>query len=193
MIAGSPYCANCRTPLPMQIFNTGDVEACPSCGTSVRADAFPALLKQTEAGQSGENIVLEMDSGCFFHPQKKAVVSCALCGRFLCGLCDIEFGGRHVCATCLEAGKRKHKIVNLETQRILYDDIALSLAVIPVTTVIFFWLTVITAPASLFIAIRHWKTPSSVIARTKARLVAAIIFSSLQIGGWMFLLVKWLG
>jgi hypothetical protein len=119
--------------------------------------------------------------------RKRAVVPCSECGRFLCALCDIEFNGRHLCPQCLEVGEKKHKMKSLETQRVLYDEIALTLAIIPV---IFIWPTVITAPMSLFIAIRHWRSPLSIIPRTKIRFILAILLSGLQITGWMFLFIK---
>jgi hypothetical protein len=43
---------------------------------------------------------------------------------------------------------------------------------------------------SLFIAIRHWKTPLSIIPRTKIRFIIAMVLSGIQITGWVFLFVK---
>jgi hypothetical protein len=173
--------------LPYQLYNTSQVADCPSCGLPLRVDVFPALFKQHGTGQTGENIVVENESSCFYHPKKRAVVPCAACGRFLCALCDIEFNGRHLCPQCLEVGEKKRKMKSLETQRVLYDDIALALAIIPA---IFVWPTIITAPMSLFIAIRHWKSPLSIIPRTKVRFIIAMALSCLQITGWMFLFIK---
>lgn len=180
-------CTKCNKPLPHQLYNTSELSACPSCGVLVRVDAFPALFQEHEQGQSGENTILENESSCFYHPKKRAVVPCAVCGRFLCALCNIEFNGQHLCPQCLEVWEKKRKMKSLETQRVLYDDIALSLAIIPA---IFVWPTLITAPMSLFIAIRHWKTPLSIIPRTKIRFIIAIVLSGLQITGWMFLFIK---
>ena len=180
-------CTKCNKPIPYQLYNTSELVDCPSCGVSLQVEVFPAMLKEREKGQSGENIIIENESSCFFHPKKRAVVPCAECGRFLCALCDIEFNGRHLCPQCLEVGEKKRKMKSLETQRVLYDDIALALAIIPV---IFIWPTVITAPMSLFIAIRHWNSPLSIIPRTKVRFIIAMGISSLQITGWAFLFIK---
>ena len=180
-------CTKCNEPLPREVYNTSEMAGCPSCGVSLKVDVFPALFRERETGLLGENIALETESSCFFHPSKRAVVPCAECGRFLCALCDIEFNGRHLCPQCLEVGEKKRKMKILETQRVLYDDIALALAIIPV---IFIWPTLITAPLSLFIAIRHWKTPLSIIPRTKIRFIFAMVLSGLQITGWVFLFVK---
>jgi hypothetical protein len=180
-------CTKCHVPLPYQLYNTSQLADCPSCGVPLQVDVFPALFKIYETGQTGENIILENESSCFFHPKKRAVVPCAACGRFLCALCDIEFNGQHLCPQCIEVGEKKRKMKSLETQRVLYDEIALALAIIPA---IFIWPTVITAPMSLFIAIRHWKSPLSIIARTRIRFIIAMVLSGLQITGWMFAFIK---
>lgn len=178
-------CTKCKELLPLTIFNTPEFTECPSCNTGTFAVAFPALLKGMESGKSGEALLLDGDASCFYHPLKKAAVACSHCGRFLCLLCDIDFGGLHFCSSCLEAGKSKGKMKNLENHRMLYDDLAVSLAIVPL---ILFYFTIITAPIALFIAIRYWNAPSSVIPRTKVRLVVAVFFATLEIAGWGVLL-----
>ena len=133
--------------------------------------------------------MVEGESGCFYHPQKKAVRPCDGCGRFLCGLCDCELQGRHFCPACLEAGRTKGKIQSLENQRTLYDSIALALAIYPVVLVFSIYFTIITAPMALFVAIRYWKSPLGILRRTKTRFVVAIILASLQIAGWVALVI----
>ena len=147
---------------------------------------FPALQKEISS-KPAEDIGLDAEAGCFFHPQKKAVVTCATCGRFLCSLCDIEFNGGHICAACLAAGKNKKKIKNLETHRVLYDNIALFTALVPM---IIFWFTIITAPMSIYIAIRYFRTPTSIIRRTRIRYFFAVIVSGLQLTGWTYFLLR---
>ncbi len=177
-------CSKCSAALPADAFNAAGPTACPGCGSLIRADVFPALFRKN-APAAAENVLAESEAGCFFHPHKKAVVSCASCGRFLCSLCDIEFGGRHVCPSCLEAGKSKRKIRNLETERVLYDSIALSLAIVPI---LMWFLTIVTAPISIYYSLRHWKSPTSILPRTKIRFVFALIISVLQLGGWFLFL-----
>ena len=70
---------------------------------------------------------------------------------------------------------------NLENRRVLYDSITLWLSIIPM---LFVYITVITAPLAIFMVFRYWKAPSSIIARTKWRFIAAFIISGLQIAGW---------
>ncbi len=179
-------CPQCRAWLIEGVFNQPEFAPCPACGVRLQVEVFPALFRQISVGQSGETIMVEGESSCFYHPQKKAVLPCDGCGRFLCALCDCPLDGRHFCPACLETGQTKGKIRNLENQRTLYDGIALALAIFPM---IIFYFTIITAPMALFVAIRYWKAPPSILRRTKIRFIAAIIISLLQITGWITLFV----
>src|SRR6185312_11526726 len=122
----------------------------------LKVEVFPALFRKIDAGKSGETIMVEGESSCFYHPQKKAVLPCDGCGRFLCALCDCPLDGRHLCPTCLEAGRTKGKIKSLDNERTLYDSIALALTLYPL---IIFYFTLITAPLALFVAVRYWNAP----------------------------------
>ena len=97
-------------------------------------------------------------------------------------MCDCELNGQHLCPTCLETGKKKGKLRSLQNHRMLYDNAALALAVLPL---LIFYFTIVTAPMALYLSIRHWNTPSSLIPRTKMRFVLAILLASLQIVGWL--------
>ena len=174
-------CPQCNKALDQSQVNTPDLTACPSCMTALRADVFPALYKPLSDDRSGETLKTEKEAGCFFHPNKKAEVTCTACGRFLCSLCDLEINADHLCPLCLEKGRTKRKISNLENNRTCYDTIALYMAAFPM---LFFWPTLLTAPIAIFISIRYWKSPTSIIRRSKLRFIAAIGIAGLQIGGW---------
>jgi hypothetical protein len=176
-----PRCPGCRTPLGEGVFNRPELVPCPTCGAPLHVEIFPALFRPAARGRDGEALIIDGESSCFYHPQKKAVVPCQGCGRFLCALCDCELHGQHFCPACLEVGRQKGKIKNLENQRTLYDGIALSLSLLPL---LIFYFTIVTAPIALYIAIRYWNAPRSIVHRTKIRFVLAILFASLQILGW---------
>ena len=178
-------CPMCNGALTEGVFNQAELSPCPVCATPIQVEIFPALFRRAPAGRAGEAALTEAESTCFYHPQKKAVLPCEGCGRFLCSLCDCELQGKHYCPACLEVGRTKRKIKSLETERTLYDSLALGLAVFPM---LIFYLTFITAPAALFIAVRYWNAPRSLVHRSRIRLVLAIIFASLQIIGWVIAL-----
>lgn len=175
-------CPECRAWLLEGVFNQPDFVPCPACGVPLQVQIFPALFRKTAGGQNAETLIIESEASCFYHPQKKAVRPCEGCGRFVCALCDCDLHGQHFCPACLEAGKTKGKIKNLNQQRTLYDSIALALAVFPM---LIFYFSIVTAPMALFIAIRYWKAPSSILRRSKIRFVIAIIIALAQIGGWI--------
>lgn len=179
-------CPKCKIPLRANVINRGEPAPCPGCASPLQVEVFPALFRPIQTGRSGEAVVVETESSCFYHPQKKAVIHCEGCGRFLCGLCDCELHGKHYCPQCLETGKKKGKIKSIENERTLYDSVALALAIFPLPV---FYITILTAPIALYVAIRYWKAPRSIVHRTRIRLVLAIIFASLQIAGWVVAIV----
>jgi hypothetical protein len=179
-------CPKCRAWLLEGVFNRPDLVPCPTCGVPVQIEVFPALFRPLATGREGEVVMVEGESSCFYHPNKKAVLPCQGCGRFLCALCDCELHGQHFCPACLEAGKTKGKIKSIENERTLYDSIALALAIVPM---LIFYLTFITAPMALFVAIRYWNKPRSIVHHTRLRYILAIVLAGLQIAGWVAMIV----
>jgi len=181
-IAQPIACPKCKAVLGSDFFNQTAWLACPSCTAELRIEVFPALFREDKTTLA-ENVMVEGEAGCFYHPGKKATVVCDACGRFLCALCDVDFNGRHVCPACLETGRQKGKIAKLQNVRTRHDRIAIALAVLPM---LIFYFTFITAPAALFYSIWHWKSPGSIVPnRRRLNLVIAIIIASLEIAGWV--------
>ena len=179
-------CTRCDSPISSQVINSNSLSACRSCKSLLRVDVFPAFYRSLEKGRSGESLQIDKEAGCFYHPQKKAAVPCSACGRFLCALCDVPLNGRHLCPACLEKGKTNGKIKNLETHRTCYDTIALLVAMLPILIFFFPWFSIFTAPLAIYLTVKHWKTPTSIIPRTKIRFILAFALASLQIAGWIF-------
>jgi len=180
-------CSACHNPLPGTVCNIGEPAICPSCSAVVRAEIFPAILRPAgESGSTGREIS-EGEASCFYHPEKQAVKVCSSCGRFLCALCDLELAGRCICPACLEEGRKSGEIRELVRRRTLYDSIALNAAIVP----LFLWpLTLVTSPLALAYSIYAWRKPTSILPRTRIRLVVALILSPLQIAGWITLAIN---
>ena len=150
---------------PIIPFNTGRMAPCPGCGAGTMVEVFPAMFRRTDGGGLGETVASSEEAACFYHPQKRAVVPCDGCGRFLCALCDVELNNQHLCPGCIQSGRRKGKLRNLENERVLYDRIALTVSIVP----LLIWpFTVVSAPAALYFAIRHWKSPRSIVTGERA-------------------------
>jgi len=175
-------CTKCNAPLSQNAVNTHSLVACPACSGLLRVDIFPAINRSLPVGRTGATLQVENEAGCFYHPQKKAIVPCADCGRFLCALCDIALYGRRICPLCLEKAKvhRKHK--NLENHRTCFDTIALLVATV---SMLIYWFTIISAPLAIYLTLRHWTSPSSIIPRSRIRFILAFIVAGAQIVGWI--------
>ena len=177
-------CPQCQSSLPGALCNTGAPGPCPACGTPIQIEIFPAFFKPLTAGASAETILEEGVSSCFYHEQKKAVVHCDGCGRFLCALCDLELDGRHLCPACLQSAKKKGGIPQLDNRRTIYDSAALSLGLLPL---ILWPITLLTAPAAIWLAILSFFRPSSVVPRTRIRAYLALVVGLLELTGWGFI------
>lgn len=165
--------------------NRGGFSPCSFCGVPLEVEVFPALNRPVAQGTSGEPVMIDGEASCAYHPQKKAVVPCDACGRFLCSLCDCELNNQHFCPGCLNTGKQKGKITNLENQRTLYGSIALALTIYPLVLIVGIYFLIITAPIALYTAIRYWKAPGSIVGGGHTRHVLAIVFGTIELVGWI--------
>ena len=180
-------CPKCAAPWPESPAELAALTACPSCAKTARVLAFPALFREAVPVVAPlDQVLSEGEASCFYHPAKRAAVPCGACGRFLCALCDVKLGDRHLCPGCVETGRAKGKITELEPARTLWDTTALMLAAVPL--VLCYPISILTAPAAVVVAIVGRKKPSSVIPRGRWRLWLALVLAVLQILGWLVLL-----
>jgi len=169
---GTLRCPKCKVGLGDLNIVGAAIMLCPRCLKEVEVIAFPALYRTIAptATSTGE-VAMEGDSTCFYHPQKKAVVPCDGCGRFLCALCDVDFEQQHLCTTCLESGARKKNIQSLERSRSLHGRTAFVLSIIPIF---------ITGPVAVFMAIKYWNAPGSLVAYRRWHTRVALVFGIIQ-------------
>jgi hypothetical protein len=179
-------CPHCQAILPIQNINAGGFRQCPECLARIQVEVFNAFIRPSGQVSTGESVQVPGQAECFFHPGKKAVASCAGCGRLLCTLCEVPLDGQSLCMGCLQSGRSKGRIANLEDSRVLYDSVALYLAFLPM---FLFIITPITAPAAVYVALRYWSAPISVLPRIRYRFVLALLIAIAQITGWVFFLV----
>ena len=167
-------CGACDAALSPDAVNAPAPGHCPQCGAETEAAVFPAFFRELTPGISGEKTLFDDESSCFYHPSKKAVVPCDICGRFLCALCDVEMHGQHMCPSCIDAGKTKGKMAQLEVERMRWDAVALFLAGLGL---LIWYFAPFTAPATLFIVIRHWRTTLSPVRPSRWRFVLAFFIA----------------
>lgn len=185
MVATGPSipCPKCKKVFTAENWHRDGMPVCQRCSTVYELIDFPALYREVSARDLSGAEAAPEDSSCFFHPHNRAEHVCEGCGRYLCPVCTVDFGGRKLCPSCIAHGRKKAP--EGESSRVLWDGIALALAVVP----LLLWpTTVVTAPAALGAAIVGWKKPSSLVRGKKLRLVLAMIISSLEIIAWLVLL-----
>ena len=102
---------------------------CLKCQEDFEFFPFPALTAKAEVARP-QAVALSEDSTCFFHAENQAEKVCDDCGRFLCAVCAVPFGGKVVCSSCI--AKAKNAEVGLIASRVLPGGRALMLAVVPV-------------------------------------------------------------
>jgi hypothetical protein len=167
---------------------TGLVD-CPACRSVLHVALFPAFSAPPErvSTSSGERAV-EGESVCFFHPEKRADITCDRCGRFLCALCDVPFAGRHICPACLDASK----MPELNNQRVDWDKLAATVGWLPILLspmcFPFFFLAFATGPGAIALALLKWRGEGSLVhGRRRWLSIFGIVGGLLQIGGLGFM------
>lgn len=190
---GLVECPRCRGVLSASAVAATAVAGrvtCRWCSGRFAGVLFPALFRAAAAGQAGEALADPAQSACFFHAGRRAVVACDACGRFLCALCDLPLGSGHLCPSCLDnpaARQRTAAMAPRQSSALLYDNVALALAGLPMLVV---WPTLVTAPATLVVVWRYWnRVQSARPRRAHLRFVLAALLALAQIGGWVTLAV----
>jgi hypothetical protein len=184
-MAAQPICCGaCSCPVPPEFWNRPEGVPCPRCRQNVQVSVFHAIAG-TRGGALPEAIAADSEASCFYHPQSRAATLCDQCGRFLCRLCDIEIEGRHLCPACFQSGVSASKIEMVETRRTMYDSVALAFATFPA---LFIWPVLIGAPAALWVVFRRWRSPGSVVPRTRIRFYLAALIALAEIVGVVVLI-----
>jgi hypothetical protein len=165
-------------------------QTCPWCRQTIQVEWFPAADLPDPPLEIGEPLVTGEEAACFHHADRRAVNLCADCGRFLCRLCDIEVENTHFCATCLERKRKEGREPRWVTGRVLYDEMALFLAIAA-------WLgLVFLSPLALALAWRQRHAPSSLLHRRNWRIYLSLVLAILHVltlitvGVWF--VVNWL-
>jgi hypothetical protein len=173
-------CPKCSRTLEPVSWRDDAAGTCWRCKADFEFEAFPALTAG-RARVAAAAAVVEADSVCFFHASNRAETVCEDCGRLVCPVCTIDFGGKKRCPTCVAATKDSGAEAVVK-DRVLYDSQALGLVFIP----IFIWpFTLLTAPVAIGFVIYGWKKPSSLVrGSSRTRLIVAAIIALLQIAAW---------
>ena len=194
-------CAACQSPMPDSLFQGSAHAACQACGKAVSAFLFPALHRPITQAPPTLDMTppAEGEAACFYNANRKATKVCNHCGVFISDAWAAQWGTETICLKCLDQLRAKSKTERFEAGRTLWDNVALGLIVVPFvvslificTLILYFMsvftiaLTFITAPAAIFVAMRHWNSPRSLVPRGRLRLIMAIGLALLVVASWI--------
>ena len=174
-----PLCIFCNQELPPTALQSATETTCPGCRRHSRVLVFPAI-HGTSPPARDETIPEEGAVVCFYNPNRVATDECFHCGVLMSRPWAAVWGLKTVCLKCLEHLRTQGRDRQFQGTLVLWDTIALRVALLPVT-IIFWWAVFVSAPAALFLAIRHWNSPRSMVSPGRWKLGLAATLASLQI------------
>ncbi len=179
-------CPRCKRVLASSSWHDEHSGRCEKCTAEFKFFPFPALHAKA-ARIAPQAVVVAEESVCFFHAGNRAESVCEECGRLLCSVCAVNFGGRKICPTCIATAKES-PATQVVRERALVDSIALTLALAPLLV----WpLTLVSAPIALWYTYRNWKMPGSLVrGSSRTRLVLAMVFAGAELIGWTIFFIS---
>lgn len=187
-------CPKCDHPLPVAPAGGPQSADCTHCGREVTRRDFPALqraLPQAAAAAAAQ----PGDAVCFNCPDRLAVAVCESCGAYLCATCRTDWFGRRLCLTCIHAHRELKQSPDFRSRLTLYDNLALMVMLVPLIFIPFYgiFFAMVTAPVSLFLVVRHRRSPRGLVPRGRFRLIAAGVLAVLllALGLAMAGLIAW--
>ena len=184
-------CPECGFALAPESLTRENEAVCPQCRAVLSGGLFPAFWHPEPIATGTAEHAAAGDAVCFFHPENRAARSCERCGRFVCPVCDLPLGARHLCPTCLSSGLGAEKLPELVVRRFLWANTALLAGILPLLAGIFVWpVFIVTGPAAIFCALFGWKRPGS-LPRGHRRWAAVLglVLGLLQLAAWTGMIV----
>jgi hypothetical protein len=188
---GSLTCPACGTVLEPHGVNHAQEALCGRCRTVWRGLVFPAVTAPPPISGERSERALDGEAVCYFHPSNRAVLTCDSCGRFLCTICDMPVGSRHLCATCLSKSLGRQQIQELIPWRFLWARATFWLGLVPLLVAIVCWpALLVTGGATVILGLVGWKRSGSLVRGPQTWLmVLGILLGLLQIAIWFGLII----
>jgi hypothetical protein len=183
-------CPLCSQPMPVNLLVTGQPMQCPACHSRVEAYIFPEFHQDLSSSRPSLHLALEHEAVCYFHPRYRPITPCDHCGRFLCEICAISLGAKHLCGECFAKLRKQRDETGLVHYAALYDNVALFLVVAPSITVILWVFTLLTAPISLFLSFYYSSRQWNLVRRSRLRFGISILLSLVLIAFWTFIIYR---
>ena len=183
-------CPACGFALPPDALAHGGEAPCPQCRARLSGALFPAFWNPAPAAPGLADHAGDGEAVCFFHPENRAALTCDRCGRFICEVCDMPLGTRHLCPTCLTSGLGGEKLPELVVRRFLWSETAMLTGLLPLVAGLFVWPGfIVTGTAAVFCALFGWKRPGGLPGGRRHWLaVLGLVFGLLQLACWFGML-----
>ncbi|TLD69722.1 hypothetical protein FEM03_15450 [Phragmitibacter flavus] len=195
-------CAGCGATQQAAIFRGQPVSSCGTCRRRLEVRVLPAVFgvaSRPPALPSNEGEIQLGETRCFYDPVRVATKSCSHCGVFVSDAWVATWGEEVVCLKCLDELRTKGADTKFQAKRVLWDNVVLGLSVGPwllslifVFTVLFYafavfsiMLTLVAAPAALFLGLRYWNAPRGLVPRGRGRLMMGVGLAVLQLLAWV--------
>ena len=181
---GALTCPECGGDLPPQALVPDTEEMCPGCRVPIRGRIFRAWSTPEPQSATTSDRAFEGEAVCFFHPSNRAALPCDSCGRFICSVCDLRIGSRHLCPVCLGNGLGKQKLPEIISKRFLWSLAAFWIGLVPIVGILMLWpALVITGASAIIVALLGWnRTGSLVRGRQRWAAVVGILLGLAQLG-----------
>jgi len=177
-------CRRCRSLLPAEAFRAEGLVPCASCGSGVQAVVFPARFRPPAPSRPGAPRTADQ-AACFFHADRRADVACDRCGRFVCRLCDLPFGSRHLCPSCVDPSSPGERPDLLRHRATRWDSLVLLVALGPVVLLPLVYFSLFTAPLALILAWYFGRRPQpGLVPRGKGLYLAGFLLALVQVLLW---------
>lgn len=111
--------------------------------------------------------------------------TCEGCGSYLCAGCRIDWFGAQLCLGCIHAQREVRRSLEFRSHSTLHDNVALLIMLLPLVFIPFYgiFLAMLSAPVSLYLVLRHRRSPRGMVPRGPLRLIAAGLLSALLLAG----------
>lgn len=180
----SLVCGKCAAPL-LWLESAEQLLECSSCQQVNEVYLFPPAWRDAKRPSFAAE-ALSDESVCLKHPGKRATLACESCGRFMCELCSIPLSGKNVCVECVDKGPAKNELAAVQAPLLRYDQITLLLGLL---CIFLYIMSIILAPIVIFVAIRNWRRPFSILPRSRWRFVAGALIALLALSLWGLMFV----
>lgn len=192
---GTLTCPACGTALGPYGLDAVQEAHCPSCRANLRGQVFRAWHTPPPTPGAKFDRAMDGEAVCFFHPANRALLACDSCGRFVCSVCDLPVGARHLCPVCLSKGLGKEKLADIVPKRFLWSRLSFTVGAWPL--LLFFalwWAYLVTGGLAVISGIIGLRKPGSLVqGRQIGYAVVGIVCGLIQISifvGMFFFITK---